>query len=103
MLGEEDADTAGGYKNLADNLTSQRKYKEAQPLYEKALAIRREVLGDEDLDTARSYANLASNLGRQRKHAEAQPHYEKALAICARCAARSTSTRPTALTTWLLT
>ena len=64
MLGEEDADTAHGYTNLAHNLTWQRKYKEAQPLCQTALAIRRKVLGDEHLDTAESHNNLALNLAR---------------------------------------
>ncbi len=60
---------------------SQRKYADAQPLFVKALTIRRKVLGEDSLQTAVSYDNLASNLDAQGKHAEAQPLFEKALAI----------------------
>ncbi len=62
-------------------LFSQRKYAEAQPLFEKALAIYRQVLGEEHPDTAQVYHNLAFTLYSQRKYAEAQPLCEKALAI----------------------
>ena len=54
---------------------------QAQPLYEKALEIRRRLLTDDHPDTATSYNNLAVNLNAQGKYAEAQPLYEKALEI----------------------
>ena len=49
----------------------QGKYAEAEPLYQKALAIRRKVLGEDHPDTAASYNNVASNLNAQGKYAEA--------------------------------
>ena len=54
---------------------------QAQPLFEKALEIRRRLLTDDHPDTATSYNNLAANLNAQGKYAQAQPLYEKALEI----------------------
>ena len=65
----------------AETLFDRGKYAEAQPLYEKALEIRRRLLTDDHPDTALSYNDLAYNLNAQRKYAEAQPLYEKALEI----------------------
>jgi tetratricopeptide (TPR) repeat protein len=58
------------------------KYTEAQPLYEKALTVRRKLLGEEHPDTAKSYFNMAYILNVQGKYTEAQPLNEKSLAIC---------------------
>ncbi len=66
---------------MAYNLNAQGKYAAAQPLYEKALEIRRRLLTDDHPDTATSYNNLAVNLNAQGKYAQAQPLYEKALEI----------------------
>ena len=54
---------------------------QAQPLFEKALEIRRRLLTDDHPDTAASYNNLAVNLNAQGKYAQAQPLFEKALEI----------------------
>ena len=43
-------------------LWKDRKYREALPLAEKALAIRRKVVGDDHLDTAESLGNVAAQL-----------------------------------------
>ena len=69
------------YNNLAVNLNAQGKYAQAQPLFEKALEIRRRLLTDDHPDTASSYNNLACNLNAQGKYAQAQPLFEKALEI----------------------
>ena len=66
---------------MAGNLNAQGKYAQAQPLYEKALEIRRRLLTDDHPDTATSYNNVAANLNAQGKYAQAQPLYEKALEI----------------------
>jgi tetratricopeptide (TPR) repeat protein len=66
---------------VAANLADQGKYAQAQPLYEKALEIRRRRLGDDHPDSAGSYNNVAANLADQGKYAQAQPLYEKALEI----------------------
>jgi tetratricopeptide (TPR) repeat protein len=65
----------------AEALHAQGKYAAAQPLVEKALAIRRRLLTDDHPDTAQSYNRLANNLKAQGKYAAAQPLFEQALAI----------------------
>nr|WP_164689287.1 tetratricopeptide repeat protein [Herpetosiphon llansteffanensis] len=56
-------------------------YAEAQPLYERALAITEAVLGAEHPDTAGSVNNLAFVLAQQGRYGEAQGLFERALAI----------------------
>jgi tetratricopeptide (TPR) repeat protein len=73
--------SAEALNEQAEALYAQGKFTRAQPLLEKALAIRRRLLTDDHPDTARTYNNLASNLDDQGKHAAAQPLYERALAI----------------------
>jgi tetratricopeptide (TPR) repeat protein len=65
----------------AHALFAQRKYAQAQPLYEKALAINRRLLTDDHPETAASYEFLAYDLDRQAKYADAQRLLEKALDI----------------------
>jgi tetratricopeptide (TPR) repeat protein len=81
VLGEEHPDTARSYNNLATTLADQGKHAQAEPLYEKALAIRLKVLGERHPDTAHSWHNLAYTLSAQGKYAQAQPLFEKALRI----------------------
>ena len=57
-------------------------YREAEPLYRQALAIRQKVLGPEHSDTATSLNNLAVLLRDQGRLAEAELLYRQALAIC---------------------
>jgi tetratricopeptide (TPR) repeat protein len=56
-------------------------YAAARPLYERALAIREQVLGPEHPDTAQSLNNLALLHKTQGDDAAARPLYERALAI----------------------
>jgi len=63
----------------AETLYAQGKYAQAQPLFEKALEMRRRLLSDDHPDTATSYDNVATNLDAQGKHVAAQPLHEKAL------------------------
>jgi tetratricopeptide (TPR) repeat protein len=56
-------------------------YLAAQPLYERALAIREKVLGPEHPETASSLNNLALLLQAQGDLAGARPLFERALAI----------------------
>jgi tetratricopeptide (TPR) repeat protein len=81
LVSEEHTDTAAGYDNLANNLTTQGKYAEAEEDFRKALALRRQLLGEEHPDTALTYHNLAFNLQAQGKYAEAEEGYRKALAL----------------------
>ena len=75
---DQSADTIN---EQALNFYVQGKYAEAQPLFEKALEIRRRLLTDDHRDTATSYNNLAGNLNAQGKYNQAQPLFEKALEI----------------------
>ena len=81
-LGAEHADTAVSLNNLAYLLKAQGDYVGAQPLYERALAIREKTLGAEHPDTAQSLNNLARLLQAQGDYARTRPLYERALAIC---------------------
>jgi hypothetical protein len=62
-------------------LLARGRYREAQPLLEKVLAIHRKVLGEEHPDTAQSINNVASTLNSQGKYAAAAEGHRKALAI----------------------
>jgi tetratricopeptide (TPR) repeat protein len=71
---------------LLDRLASYRQgalaaYSQARPLFERALAIRENVLGPEHPDTAMSLNNLALLLRDQGDLAGARPLFERALAI----------------------
>jgi len=68
----------------AEALDAQGNYAAAQPLYEKALEIRRRLFTDEHADTASSAIKLAANLRAQGKYSAAQPLFEKALEITRR-------------------
>ncbi len=73
--------SANAMNEQGETLCAQGKYAQAQPLFEKAMEIRRRLLTDEHPDTADSYNNLAENLKAQRRYAQAQPLAEKALEI----------------------
>ena len=62
-------------------LYKERKYNEAIPLAEQALAIRKEQLGDNHPSTATSLNNLAELYDSQGRYTEAEPLYVQALAI----------------------
>jgi tetratricopeptide (TPR) repeat protein len=65
----------------AERLHEQGKHTEAEPLFCRALEIRRHALGEHHPDTATSYSNVGANLNAQGKHAEAEPLLRKALEI----------------------
>ncbi len=81
VLGDEDAETATSYDNLAQSLDAQGKYQEAEEDFRKALDIRIKVLGEEDPETAQSYNNLAAKLNDWGKYQQADAGFRKALAI----------------------
>ncbi len=54
---------------------------QAEPLHQRALAIREEILGKEDPDVAASLNNLANLYYAQASYARAEPLYLRALAI----------------------
>ena len=81
LLGEEHADTATSYNNLAGSVGAQGKYAEAEASYRKALGTRQKLLGEEHPNTATSCNNLANNLEAQGRYAEAAANFRKALAL----------------------
>ena len=60
MLGPDHPDVARSLNNLADLYERQGRYAEAQPLFERALAIRERAVGPDHPDTATSMNNLAA-------------------------------------------
>jgi tetratricopeptide (TPR) repeat protein len=62
-------------------LDDRAQYKEAEPLYKRALDIREKVLGPDHPDTARSLNNLASLYSSQGQYKEAEPLNRRALKI----------------------
>jgi tetratricopeptide (TPR) repeat protein len=66
---------------LAALYNNQGKYAEAEPLYQRALAIREQVLGPTHPDVGQSLNNLAALYNSQGKYAEARPFYQRALNI----------------------
>jgi tetratricopeptide (TPR) repeat protein len=67
--------------NLAALYSTKRQYGKAEPLYERALAIREKALGLEHADLAASLDNLALLYDDQGQYAKAEPPYGRALAI----------------------
>ena len=74
-MGKDHPDTATSLNNLAVLYRAQGKYAEAEPLYQRALAIYEQQLGQDHPDTASSLNNLAGLYKAQGKYAEAEPLY----------------------------
>jgi len=73
---------AGSLLNqIAYYLEDRAQYEQAEPLYQRALAIREQMLGPEHPDTATSLNNLAFLYHNQGKYEQAEPLYQRALAI----------------------
>jgi len=60
------------------------RYTDAEPLYERAVAIREKTLGAEHPDVANSLNNMAALYSKQGQYAKAEPLFERALAILER-------------------
>src|SRR5947207_2357334 len=60
---------------------NQGKYKEAEPLYQRVLAIEEQELGTTHPSTATTLNNLATLYDAQGQYKEAEPLYQRALAI----------------------
>ncbi len=67
--------------NLANLYKEQGKYREAEPLYRRALHIREQTLGSEHPDVATLLNNLAGLYGAQSQYAEAEQFHRRALHI----------------------
>jgi len=73
VLGAEHPDTATSLNNLAALYSDQGKDEQAEPLYQRALAIRERVLGAEHPSTRatrKNYAELLQKMGRGTETAE---------------------------------
>jgi len=72
---------ANSLNNLAQLYGKQGRYAEAEPIYQRALAIREKALGREHPDVAHSLNRLAKLYQAQGEYAKAEPLYQRALAI----------------------
>ena len=80
-LGPEDPRVGTSLNNLGVLYKTQGKYAEAEPLYQRALAIREKTLGPDNPNLIVNLNNLAMLYEAQGKYAEAEPLYQRALAI----------------------
>jgi tetratricopeptide (TPR) repeat protein len=62
-------------------LTERARFSDAEPLFQRALALRAKVLGPEDPDVAQSLNNLGALYRAEGKYAQAEPLSQRALAI----------------------
>ncbi len=79
--GESDLEQAARVNAEAIKLYEAGRYTEAEPLYERALAINEKELGPEHPDVVQSLKNLGSVYLAQDRYAEAEPLYQRVLAI----------------------
>ncbi len=68
---------AASFNNLALLYNDQGLYAEAEPLYQRSLAIWEKALGPEHPQVATSLNNLALLYDAQGKYAEAEPLYKR--------------------------
>ena len=81
IFGEDHANVATSYNNLALVYERLGEYNQAKELHEKALIIRKKIFGEDHADVATSYNNLASVYKRLGEYNQAKELYEKALTI----------------------
>ncbi len=80
-FGEKDTRLATTLNELALLFTDQGKYAEAEPFFQRSLAIYEKALGPEHLDVAIILNNLGLLFTDQGKYAEAEPFFQRSLAI----------------------
>ena len=80
--GEDHANVATIYSNLALVYATLNEYNQAKDLNEKALLIRKKLFGEDHADVAITYNNLASVYYRLGEYNQAKELHEKALMIC---------------------
>ena len=100
IFGEEHADVARNYNNLANVYQDLGQYNEAKEYHEKALIIWTKIFGEEHAYVAGSYNNLATVYQELGQYNEAKEYHEKALIIRKRFLASSMLTLQEAITTW---
>ncbi len=80
-FGDEHPRLLEAVDGLATSYDKQGKYAEAEPVYRRALTIRKELLGPNHRDVATSLNNLATVFREQGKFSEAEPLSRRALVI----------------------
>ncbi len=80
-FGTQDPRLATSLNNLAELYREQGKYAEAEPLHQRALAIREKALGPEHPDVATSLETYANFLRKMERDAEAEQMEARAKAI----------------------
>ena len=80
-FGPEDTRLATSLNNLGEVYRTQGRYGDAEPLYNRALAINEKALGPDDPKLAASLNNLALLYDAQGRYEEAEPFYKRALAV----------------------
>ncbi|CAH3159784.1 unnamed protein product [Porites lobata] len=81
IFGEDHADVATSYNNLASVYNSLGEYNQAKELLEKALVIRKKIFGEDHADVATSYNDLALVYDRLGEYNRAKELHEKAVKI----------------------
>jgi tetratricopeptide (TPR) repeat protein len=81
QFGPEHIEVARSLNVLADRYATQGKAAEAEPLYERALAIEEKAMGPEGLDLAITLESYAAVLRHMNREAEAEPMQARAKAI----------------------
>src|SRR6266567_3020464 len=81
MAADEWLGEATALSQQAFDLYQRGRYAEAEPLFERALAIREKALGRDHPYIALSLNNLAELYGAQGRYTEAEPLHQRALAI----------------------
>ena len=81
ILGEDHADVATSYNNLALVYERLGEYNQSKELHEKALIIRKKIFGEDHADVATSYSNLALVYHTLGEYNQAKEVHEKALII----------------------
>ena len=81
IFGEDHADVATSYDNLALVYNRLGEYNQAKELHEKALMIFKKIFGEDHANVAKSYNNLALVYKSLGEYNQAKELYEKALTI----------------------
>ena len=99
-LGERHPKYGQSLSYLAVLDVSDRKYAQAEPLFQEAIAIDKEMMGETSGGYARSLSNLAFLYGQMGEYAKAEPAYQKALSILKVPWVKGILTLPSARTSW---
>ena len=78
---QKDKEFSYALHELADLYKAQGKYEQAEPLYQRSLAIKEKALGKDHPSVATTLNNLAGLYKAQGKYEQAEPLYQRSLAI----------------------